>query len=152
MSNLKRVTNAALRRTSAALVLLVCLAPSAGAAQRCDTTQVEDLAVRYASAPRSVTAGTTVTLAVDVHRAGGTPAQLGAEGVDILVGLSGSSWGVYDRVVSDAQGHGEVLLAVPAGVKGRTRMEVEVVRELVSAPCLRVEEHGRVVKPWGPVR
>lgn len=142
-----------MRRTTCAALLVVALAPAAGAAPaRCDITQVETLTPRFGPAPKALPAGKPFTLAVKVLRAAGTPAELPAEDVEVQVGLKGAGWSTYGQVVTDAQGKGVTQLAVPRGVKGAAEIDVEVFRVLVDAPCLTIEEHGRVTTGWGQVR
>lgn len=156
-------------RALCALLLLIPLAPVAQAAParsthaaparsthaapaRCDITQVETLTVRLGKAPKTLPAGKTFLLTIEVLRAAGTPAEDGAEGVEVLVGLTGKGWGAYAQLMSDAQGRAVARLPIPRKVRGATELDVDAFRELVALPCLTVEEHGRVVTPWASVR
>lgn len=143
----------ALLRTTCAALLVVALAPAAGAAPAiCDITQVETLTPRFGPAPKTLAAGKPFSLAVKVVRAAGTPAELPADDVEVQIGLKGAGWSTYGQVVTDPQGKGVTKLAVPRGVKGAAEIDVEVFRVLVDAPCLTIEEHGRVITSWGKVR
>lgn len=118
---------------------------------RCDVRQLETLTLRVGKAPAVVPRGRTLIVPVEVVRAAGTPVELGAEGVTVLVGLAGPDWGVYGDLVSNAQGRTVARFAVPRGVRGAVRLDVEGFRPVINATCLSVEEHGRVVLPWGVV-
>jgi hypothetical protein len=132
-----------------ALLGLVLVGAPAHASERCDTKQVETLTARLPGAPAVVHAGSSLTVPVSVVRAAGTPAELGAFDVEVLVGLTGKGWGAYDRQVSATDGTATARVAVPSGVTGTATLDVEVVRVVVAAPCLNVEEHGRTTRPWG---
>ena len=127
------------------VALLALAVPLPARASACDTKQVEDLTVHVGDAPKQLTAGKQVVVPVTVTRPGGAA----AEGVDVLFGLTGPSWGAYDQPVSDSAGFAEAHLVVPKGSRGAAKLDVESVRELVNLPCLRVEEHGRTTVPWG---
>lgn len=133
----------------ALLGLVLGMAAPAHAAARCDTKQVETLTARLPAAPATVRAGRPLEVPVSVVRAAGTPAELGAFDVEVLVGLTGKGWGAYDRQVSSMDGSVTARLDVPTGVTGKVTLDVEVVRVVVAAPCLNVEEHGRTTRPWG---
>jgi hypothetical protein len=135
------------------VLLAGVLAPSAAAEPgRCDVIQLETLTPRVGAPPRVVAPGKVLALDVQVVRAGGTQAELPAEGVRVLVGLTGSDWGAYDDVLTDAKGTARARLAVPRGARGAAEADVEVYRVVVDAPCAAVEEHGRVTLPWGRAR
>ncbi len=133
------------------LLLTVCGAP-AHAEVRCDTRQVETLTAHLPAAPSTLRAGRPLEVAVDVVRADGTAAQVGAGDVQVLVSLTGKGWGAYDSALSEADGTVTAHVVVPAGVRGAASLDVEVFRDLVNLPCLRVEEHGRTQHAWGQVR
>lgn len=143
-----------MRRTTGALLLLLVLAPVAEAAPapaRCDITQLETLTPRPGTPPSRLTAGRPTAVVVDVVRGAGTAAEVPAQGIEVLIGLTGDGWGSYDSVVTGADGRVRVTLAVPRGVRGPAELDVEVVRVLTALPCLSIEEHGRVVRSWGRV-
>lgn len=141
-----------MRRTTCLVLLVAALVPAHASAARCDITQLETLTVRVGSAPASLPSGRPVAVAAVVVRGAGTPAELPATGIEVFVGLTGASWGAYDSRVTDASGRVTALLPVPRGVRGATELDVEAVRVVLDAPCLTVEEHGRVVRPWARVR
>lgn len=127
------------------VALLALTVPVPARAAVCDTKQVEDLTVHVGTAPSRLAAGKQVLVPVTVTRPGDTA----AEGVDVLFGLTGKSWGAYDQPVSDSTGFAEAHLVVPKGSRGAATLDVEVVHLVVDLPCLRVEEHGRTTVPWG---
>ena len=129
----------------ALLALVVGFAVPAQAADRCDTRQIETLTPRLPAAPVLVHAGKALQIPVSVVRTGGSPAF----DVEVFVGLTGKGWGAYNQQVSGSDGSATAKVDVPAGVAGAATLDVEVVRVLIGAPCLVVEEHGRVTRPWG---
>ena len=133
----------------ALLGLVLGLAAPSHAASRCDTKQVETLTVRLPAAPAVVRTGTTLQVPVSVVRAAGTPAELGAFDVEVLIGLTGNGWGGYDQQRTAMDGTATARVVVPAGVTGKAALDVEVVRVVLAAPCMNVEEHGRITRPWG---
>ena len=135
----------------ALLGLVLAATPAHAASARCDTKQVETLTARLPAAPPEVHAGQALTVPVSVVRAAGTPAELAAFDVEVLVGLTGKGWGAYDRQVSSMDGTATARVVVPTGVTGKATLDVEVVRVVVAAPCLNVEEHGRITRPWGHI-
>lgn len=141
-----------MRRTTCLVLLVAALVPAHASAARCDITQLETLTVRVGPAPPSLPSGRPVALAIDVVRGAGTPAELPASGIEVFVGLTGAGWGAYDIRVTDASGRVTAALPLPKGVRGPTELDVEAVRGILDAPCLTVEEHGRVVVPWSRVR
>ena len=151
------MTRARCRRTTAlalGLALLGLAAPAASAG-RCDTVLLETLTPHVPAAPSRVVPGRTVVVAVDVVRLEGS-ATLPAEGIDVLVSLTGgvgdTYWGAYATVASGADGRAVASLAVPRTARGAAELDVEVTREVVDLPCAGVEEHGRVTLPWGTAR
>lgn len=134
------------------MLLAAALVPAQASAARCDITQLETLTVRVGPAPASLRSGRPVALVADVVRGGGTPAEAPAAGIEVFVGLTGAGWGTYDSRVTDASGRITAALPLPRGVRGASELDVEAVRVVLDAPCLTVEEHGRVVRPWAQVR
>ena len=127
------------------VALLALAVPVPAHAAVCDTKQVEDLTVHVGAPPKRIVPGTQVVVPVTVTRPGG----VAAEGVDVLFGLTGSTWGAYDQPVSDSTGFAEAHLVVPKGSRGAAKLDVEGVHLVANLPCLRVEEHGRTTVPWG---
>lgn len=136
-----------------AAVLVALAVPSVSAdtapGTQCNTRQFETLTLNVGKAPKSIPAGRTLAVPVQVVRAAGTAAERGAEGVKVRVTLVGKGWGVFGELVSDAQGRTVTRLAVPRKARGAVRLDVEGFRPLMSVPCLALEEHGRLMVPWG---
>lgn len=128
-----------------ALLGLTLVTLPAQAEQRCDTKQVETLSVKVGTAPANLRPGQPIDVPVSVVRGADTPAF----DVQVLVGLSGLRWGAYAQLMSGMDGRAVVHLVVPTDAVGKAVLDVEVVRGLVNAPCVVIEEHGRVSRPWG---
>lgn len=135
-------------RATWALLLFVPVLPAQAAAVRCDITQLETLTPRFSPPPKQLVAGRRVAVIIDVVRAAGTAAERGAEGIEVLVALTGKDWGGYDLLATNAQGRAVAHVLVPRQARGRAELELDVFRTVVGLPCLTVEEHGRAVTAW----
>ena len=138
------------RRTAGwvALVLTsgVLSSGTVAAAQTCDSTRVHTLVAQLPQAPSTFRAGRVLQVPLGVGRAAGV-----APDVTLQVGLFGDGWNVYANAVTDLDGRAVARFAVPAGVRGAVKLDVDAYRILASLPCLDIEEYDRVVRPWGRV-
>jgi hypothetical protein len=134
--------------TCALLLAFGSIASAHASPAACDTREVESLIPQVSEPPRGTLAGKVAGVDVTVVRGHGAVA-LPAEGVRVLVWLTGTDWGVYKVVVTNAKGTAQARLAVPRTARGPAEIAVDASRELVVVPCADVQEHGSVVRPWG---
>ena len=134
-----------MRRVVLLLLLGVLVAP-AGAAQACDTRQLETLETHLPPAPATVAPGRTMTVPVRITRAGQP-----ADGVSVFVVLDGARFAAHRSGTTGPDGTVSLRVDVPAGARGPAALDVEAYRPLVHLPCAAVEEYDRNEHPWGRV-
>ena len=128
------------------LLLLGVLVVPAGGAQACDTTQVESLDTRLPKPPARVAPGRTMTVPVEVTRAGQP-----ATDVSVFVVLNGAQFAASRSGTTGADGTVALRVDVPADARGPAELDVQAYRTLVHLPCAAVEEYDRSAHPWGRV-